>query len=90
MLSTSAKKTRSDGQKATLLEKHGILLHQIDKWRQLQVVYMPGVIDAGTSDPDSSHRVKAKSIKLWLPSQLDAKDWDSLCLGGVVNNEKEL
>ena len=90
MLSTSAKKTRSDGQKATLLEKRGILLHQIEKWCRLQAVYMPGAIDASTSDPDSSHRVKAKSIKLWLPSQLDAEDRDSLCLGGIVNNEKEL
>ena len=90
MLSTSAKKTRSDSQKATLLKKRGILLHQIEKWHQLQAVYMPGAIDASTSNPDSSHRVKAESIKLWLPSQLDAKDRDSLCLRGIVNNEKEL
>ena len=90
MLSTSAKKTRSDSQKATLLKKRGILLHQIEKWHQLQAVYMPGAIDASTSNPDSSHRVKAESIKLWLPSQLDAEDRDSLCLRGIVNNEKEL
>jgi hypothetical protein len=34
--------------------------------------------------------VKAESIKLWLPSQLDAEDRDSICLGGVINSEKEL
>ena len=65
---------QSDGQKATLLEKRGVLLRQIKKWRQLQMVYMPGVSDASTSDLGSSKRVKAKSIKLWMPSQLDTKD----------------
>ena len=65
-------------------------MHQIEKWRQLQAVYMPGVLDADPSDPEPSPRVKAESIKLWLPSQLDSKDRDSICLGGVVNSEKEL
>ena len=90
MLSTSAEKMRSNSQKATLLERRGVLLHQIEKWRQLQAVYMPGALDAGTSDPGSSPRAKAESVKLWLPSQLDVEDRDSICLGGVVNSEKEL
>ena len=81
---------RSDGQKATLLEKRGVLLHQIEKWRKLQAVYMPGVLDTNAADPGSPQRVKAESIKLLLPSQLDAEDRDSICLGGVVNSEKEL
>ena len=51
---------------------------------------MPGVLDSDTSDPGSLPRAKAESVKLWLPSQLDAKDRDSICLGGVVNSEKEL
>ena len=81
---------RSDGQKATLLEKRGVLLHRIDKWRKLQAVYMPGVFDADTTDPGSPQKVKAESIKLLLPSQLDAEDRDSICLGGIINSEKEL
>ena len=51
---------------------------------------MPGVLDIGTMDPESPQRVKAESIKLWLPSQLDAEDRDMICLGNVVNTEKEL
>ena len=51
---------------------------------------MPGAIDIDTSNQDSSSRVKAESIKLWLPSQLDTEDRDSFCLGGVVSSEKEL
>lgn len=51
---------------------------------------MPGALDADTSDPESSPRAKAESVKLWLPSQLDAKDRDLICLEGVINTEKEL
>jgi hypothetical protein len=51
---------------------------------------MPGALDIGTSDPGSSTRVKAESIKLWLPSQLDDEDRNLICLDGVVNSEKEL
>jgi hypothetical protein len=82
--------TNSNSKKASLLEKRGVLLHQIEKWRQLQAVYMPGALDVGASDPASSPKAKAKSIKLWLPSQLDAEDRDSICLGGIVDREKEL
>jgi hypothetical protein len=50
---------------------------------------MPGVLDISSSDPEPSPRMKAESVKLWLPSQLDAADRDSICLGGVVKTEKE-
>ena len=51
---------------------------------------MPGALDVGASDPASSPKPKAESIKLWLPSQLDAEDRDSICLGGIIDREKEL
>ena len=51
---------------------------------------MPGALDTSTSDSEPSPRVKAESIKLWLPSQLDAKDRDLICLRGVVSGEKDL
>lgn len=51
---------------------------------------MPGVLEIGTVDPESPQRAKAELIKLWLPSQLDAEDRDAICLGNVVNSEKEL
>jgi hypothetical protein len=51
---------------------------------------MPGALNTGTSDPEPSPRVKAESVKLWMPSQLDAPDRNTICLGGVVNTEKEL
>jgi hypothetical protein len=50
---------------------------------------MPGALNASTSDPEPLPRVKAKSVKLWLPSQLDVEDRDSICLGGVANTKKE-
>ena len=45
--------------------------------------------ETGTPDPGPSPRTKAESVKLWLPSQLDPKDRDSICLGGVIGSEKE-
>ena len=81
---------RSDGQKATLLENRATLFHQIEKWRQIQAVYMPGVLDTDTTNQEPIQRVKAESVKLWLPSQLDPEDRDMICLGGVVNGEVEL
>ena len=51
---------------------------------------MPGALDIGTSNSGSSPKAKVESIKLWLPSQLDPKDWDTICLGGIVSSKKEL
>ena len=73
LLSKTARKVRSDAQKATLLENRAALLHQIEKWHQIQAVYMPRVLHTDTIDLESSQTVKAKSIMLWLPSQLDAE-----------------
>ena len=87
----STEKTRSNTQKAIILERRGAILHQIKKWRELQAVYMPGVLDVSASDPESSKREKAESIKLWLPSQLEsAVERAALCVAGVINSEKEL
>ena len=90
LLSKTSGKAQSDGQKATLLENRAALLHHIEQWRKVQAVYMPGVLDTTPTEPVSPARVKAESVKLWLPSQLDAEDRVVICLGGVVNSEKEL
>jgi hypothetical protein len=88
-LSAFAGKTRSDAQKAALLERRGTLLHQIEKWRELQAVYMPGVLDVDASESDPS-RKKAESIELWLPSHLDTAERDTLCSGSLIASEREL
>jgi hypothetical protein len=51
---------------------------------------MPGVLKIGTPNPGLLKGVKAESITLLLPSDLDARDRDAVCLGGVANCEKEL
>ena len=87
----AAEKTRSDAQKATLLERRNALLHHIKKWRELQAIYMPGVFDANASDPESSRKEKAESVKLWLPSQLeDTAERALFCTPNVVDGEKAL
>ena len=51
---------------------------------------MPGALGTGASDSESLPGVKAESIKLWLPSQLDAEDRDVICSQSVIKSEKEL
>jgi len=51
---------------------------------------MPGVSDATFAESGSSVREKAESIKLWLPSHLDAIERDSLCSAGAITSEREL
>ena len=52
---------------------------------------MPGALDVDPADKEEpSQRVKAESVKLWLPSQLDPGDRNTICLGGVVKSEREL
>ena len=53
-------------------------------------MYMPGVSDAGVSEPGPLPQAKAELIKLWLPSHLDAAERDSLCSGAVITSEREL
>jgi len=87
----AAEKTRSDAQKAALLERRNTLLHHIKKWHELQVIYMPGVSDTNVSDPESSRKEKAELVKLWLPSQLeDATERMLLCAPNVIDSEKAL
>jgi len=50
---------------------------------------MPGVLEAGVSELGAS-REKAEAVKLWLPSQLDAAERESLCSHGVIASEREL
>ena len=50
---------------------------------------MPGVSDAGIPETGSS-REKAESVKLWLPSDLDAAERDSLCSRSIITSEREL
>ena len=52
---------------------------------------MPGVLNTGTPNPESSRTEKAELIKLWLPSQLeDSNEHVSLCFPGVIGSEKDL
>ena len=54
------------------------------------MVYMPDVLDADAAYQGSPQKVKVELIKLFLPSRLDVEDWNSICLGGVINSKKEL
>lgn len=74
-------------------EKRNTLRRQLEKWREIQLIYMPGVaVLRGTdTDPaahDSTHDSRPELAKLWLPFQLPQAHRTSGCLRGVVAKEQ--
>lgn len=68
-------------------------MRQIKKWRELQLVYMPGVIataqlsEHGAEDIDGE---LAESVPLNLPSSLNPEQQERICLQQVAEHERLL
>ncbi|PPQ88150.1 hypothetical protein CVT26_012882, partial [Gymnopilus dilepis] len=84
-----------DKDAATLTERRAVLRKEIEGWRRLQAIYMPGLMQylhdeerlkpGSTLDGDN-----AEGIRLWLPSSL-AKDTRRLvCSRGLAEAEERL
>jgi hypothetical protein len=82
-------------EKAAVQEKRNSLRRQLDKWREIQVVYMPGAVafrgatfdaDAGEMPYDNHPEL----VRLWLPSQIPASHRAPACLAGIVSKEQRL
>lgn len=90
--------TRSE--KAALQEKRNALNRKISKWREIQLVYMPGLPQLQEDSTEESDPLTATDplaatdqpelAKLWLPSELPADKRDGACIRGVVNKEQRL
>jgi len=67
-------------------------MRQIGRWRELQLVYMPGVIDPPQiSDDDTEDNVEtAENMPLLLPSSLDPGKRERICLQRVAEHERLL
>ncbi|KAJ6459360.1 hypothetical protein C8R47DRAFT_1226636 [Mycena vitilis] len=75
-------------------ERRLALLTKLEKFRKLQVVFMPGAArliedEEAARDPDSLPP-KAEAIKLWTPSQIDAADREGACVRGLAKIETRL
>jgi hypothetical protein len=97
VLVTQNKSLKSDTQKASIQEKRNILTRQIRKWREAQVIYMPGATTPSSQPPDSNAdgndidgSESPESISLVLPSELETTRRNALCLHHVAEYEKQL
>lgn len=86
---------RPDAEKASLQEQRNTLKREIDRWRDIQHVYMPGVaaLQGTDTDPDAHLTDKderPETSKLCLPSAIPVSHRDNACVPGIVDKEKRL
>lgn len=87
--------TRPPAEKASLQEQRNALKKEIDKWREIQRVYMPGVaaLQGTDNDPDShltEQDERPEASKLCLPSAIPISHRENACVRGVVEKETRL
>ncbi|KAF9782109.1 hypothetical protein BJ322DRAFT_1009547 [Thelephora terrestris] len=89
--------TKSDTQKASTQEKRNILMRQIRRWQQAQLIYMPGAAmvflpahDHDADEDDAKDSEMAENIPLTLPSKVESTRRDTICLHRVTEYEQQL
>ena len=69
-------------------------MRRINKWRELQLIYMPGVVvpplHTSEHDTDDNDTEMAENVPLLLPSSLDPEKRERICLQGVTEHERLL
>ena len=87
------KSPRSDTQIASIQEKRNALMWKIGKWRELQLIYMPGAIvnPLQISEDDAEDNIEmAENVSLFLPSNVDPGRRESVCPQQVAEHERLL
>lgn len=87
------KKFRTPTEKSVVQEKRNTIRRQLEKWRDVQQVYMPGVsVLRGTdTDPDAQNSLlenRSELAKLWLPSQIPTSHRTTTCFRGIEMKER--
>jgi len=79
-------------QMASTQEKRNTLMRQINKWRELQLTYMPGAVIPPSHTPEDNveDAETAENVPLVLPSNLDSERRDKICLHQVAEHEQLL
>lgn len=82
-------------QKASIQEKRNILMRQIRRWQQVQLVYMPGAATLSIPahdhhEDDAKDLEMAEKIPLTLPSKVESALRNAICLHQVAEYEQQL
>ncbi|PPR02922.1 hypothetical protein CVT26_009777 [Gymnopilus dilepis] len=84
-----------DYDRTLISEQRNTVSNDIEKWRKVQGVYMPGLVqhlsNLEKTNPGSTlDSDKAELVKLWLPSDLPKAIRDDLCIAGLAASEEKL
>jgi len=86
------KPPKSDNQIASTQETRNAIMRRIKKWRELQLVYMPGVaatlLRVSEDNAEDNEVETAENIPLLLPSSLDSESRARNCIQRVVEHEQ--
>ena len=79
----------------SIAEERALLRKEIEKWRKIQAIYMPGLLQylsnmEQTQSGSTADSDKAEEVKLWLPSSLEKKDYETVCSSGLTEMEERL
>ena len=79
---------------ASIQEKRNALMRRIKKWRELQLIYMPGAIapllHTSEDNAEDNDTETAETVPLLLPSSLDPRTHERICLQRVADHERLL
>lgn len=91
-LSLTAKSTKTNTQKASAQEKRNAFASQVKRWRQLQLVYMPGASTSSLptydNDTDENDEIP-QDAPLILPSDLEPAQRSAICRHQVAEHEEQ-
>lgn len=80
-------------QTTSFIERRTVLLKRLNRFREIQHVYMPGVdaqVLAHEARSSSLAPVHIEDAKLFLPSELNSIQREEYCLDGIVATEARL
>ena len=88
------KALKTDNQIASVQERRNSIMREIKKWREVQLVYMPGVVttpfQASEDNGEDNDVERAENVPLLLPSSLDSESRERICLHRVAEHEQLL
>jgi hypothetical protein len=87
------KKKHSKDEQLLLLDKRNVLRRRIERWQDVQAIYMPAVSELRARDSAKSkapdHFSQPEATELYLPSFIPASSRTTLS-GGLVDKEKRM
>jgi hypothetical protein len=84
------RRNRTSAQAAELQRKRTLLLGMVQRLRDEQAHFMPGLTRLLEENPSDESSTRPEEMKLYLPSTLPARTRNDICVGGLPAQEERL